>query len=80
MQISNTPRLRGAACQGSRYHDGETPQHVALAIEICSSCPALTPCTKWSRDEAGKRRTPIGMVTAGRHHQSTNPKKENQPC
>jgi hypothetical protein len=71
--VGAAPALPGAKCRGrhSLYDAaalGENPDTVAarhaLAVELCSYCPALTRCQSWFYGLTPKKR-PLGVV-AGR--------------
>jgi hypothetical protein len=69
--VGAAPALPGAKCRGrhSLYDPaalGEPPDTVAerrhaLAVELCSYCPALTRCQEWLASLPPRRR-PLGVV------------------
>lgn len=61
----NAPRLTGARCVGQHHlfdgSDGEHGPRTKAAIELCSRCPALTPCRTWYRSMTSVSR-PRGVI------------------
>lgn len=78
--LNGTPRLEGAACLGTRYHDAETPADVRQALEICGTCPALDPCRRWIDSMNRQQRAVLMGTVVGGTHLTPRPRKELQPC
>lgn len=77
-QIGEIPELPGARCRGRHElfdatvaplgGDPEITEYArAAALQLCHTCPALTPCRAWFATLKPRQRA--GGVTAGQLHE-----------
>lgn len=78
--LAGIPDLPGAACVGlagmfDPRRDGELPDLLArrhaLAVKVCTTCPALQPCRVWARTLDNRR---IRGVVAGHVRRDPKPR------
>lgn len=67
------PSLPDASCHdhSPAVFDGEDPEDVAAALEICNTCPELAPCRRWA-SQLNKSHKAVGVI-GGRHYRPKDP-------